>query len=809
MKAIRQSAALVFVFLFSALARASWEPLGNVTAVVRQPHAIVLTAGKAKVSITAINEAVIRVRVAPTGVSPANFSWAVALESNAPTGNFDVQDSGGILTASTSAVKVRVEKAPLRISFLDAAGQVIVQDDPRHPMAFDGGEFRVSKLMPEDEHYYGLGDHPGPLDRRKLAFTHWNTDAYGWQESTDPLYKTIPFFLGLRQGKAYGIFLDNTWRSSFDFGKQWRDAYSFGADGGELDYYFFYGPHPKTVIQRYADLTGKPPLPPLWSLGFQQSRYSYYPEARVREIARTFREKQIPADVIYLDIDYQQDNRPFTVNRERFPHFEQMIRDLGQQGFRVILITDLHIASLPNAGYKPYDEGSANNYFVHNPDGSVFVGTVWPGPSVFPDFTWAPARNWWGTLYKDFVADGIAGFWNDMNEPSVFLRPDKTMPLDTVHRMDRGGTTTHREAHNVFGMENSRGTYEGLLKLQSNTRPFVLTRATYAGGQRYAATWTGDNSSTWNHYRISTPTLLNLGLSGFALIGDDIGGFKGSPTPDLLTRWIELGTFNPIFRDHTDTGSANQEPWVHGPEHEAIRKRYIEVRYKLLPYIYASVEATTHTGLPIMRPVFLEYPEAGDFDQDRAFFFGGDLLVEPQIDETLDPAKIALPPGDWYDYWTGLPVDRAALRPSKIALDQVPLYVRAGAMIPQQPVVQSTGETPQGPLELRVYPGRNCQGSLYFDDGTTFNYKGGDLLRAALACQTTANSVTLRISSSEGRFQPWFRSLQWTVFGARSAPAQVTLDGRPLSGATYNSREQSVTLTTPYTKAGSEIVVTY
>ncbi|HXZ79084.1 MAG TPA: TIM-barrel domain-containing protein [Terriglobales bacterium] len=807
MKIMRPLAAFVFALLLSAFASASWESLGNVTAVEQQPHAIILTLGKARLSITAINDSVIRVRVAPSGAFPEDYSWAVVSGANTPSGNFNLQDSAGVLTASTPELTLRIEKSPLRISFFDTSNQIILQEDSHHPVAFDGGEFRVYESMPQDEHYYGLGDHPGPLDRRGLAFTHWNTDTSGWQESDDPLYKTIPFFIGLRRGRAYGIFLDNTWRSSFDFGKELRDAYSFGSDGGELNYYFIYGPHPKAIIQRYADLTGRMPLPPLWALAYQQSRYSYYPEARVREIARTFRDKRIPADVIYLDIDYQQNNRPFTVNRERFPHFEQMIRDLRQQGFRIVLITDLHVAQLPNMNYKPYDEGIAGNYFVHNPDGSPFVGVVWPGPSVFPDFTWAPAREWWGTLYQDFVADGAAGFWNDMNEPSVFFRPDKTMPLDTVHRMDSGGTATHRQVHNIFGLENTRGTYEGLLKLQPNTRPFVLTRASYAGGQRYAASWTGDNCSTWNHYRISIPTLLNLGLSGFTLIGDDIGGYKGSPPPDLLTRWFELGTFNPFFRDHTEVGSADQEPWAHGPEHEAIRRRYIELRYKLMPYIYTSVEASTHTGFPLMRPVFLEYPDL-EFDQNTSFFFGPDLFVSPQVDETLDAAKIALPTGDWYDYWTGLRVDRAALKPFRIALDQVPLYVRAGAIIPQQPLVQSTAETPQGPLELRVYPGPNCQGRLYLDDGTTFNYKKGEFLRAALTCEATPKSVALKISAADGSYQPWFQSLQWTVFGAKAKPARITVNGQPLS-AGFDEKEQSVTFTTPYTKAAGEIVISY
>ena len=582
-----RSAVLILVWIAcngGAASGQGWEHIGNVQRVEKLKDGVELTAGLAHVRVTAFQDGVIRVRVAPQGTFPKDSSWAVIEAPEPPV--VKIEESKQDVRVSTSRVVVQIQRAPLLIRFLDTAGNLILADEPSLPMAWDGSRIHVWKHMPADEVYYGLGDKAGPMNRRDRAFTNWNTDAFGWQESTDPLYKTIPFFIGLRNGAAYGVFFDNTYRSSFDFGKESNDYYSFGAEGGELNYYLFAGPEPKTVLSEYTAMVGRTPLPPLWSLGYQQCRYSYYPEARVREIARLLRDKQIPADVIYLDIDYQDGYRPFTVDRERFPHFEQMIQDLRAEGFHTILITDLHIKKDP--GYAPYDSGMKDDVFVKNPDGTVFVGPVWPGPSVFPDFTLTRVRDWWGNLYKQFVEDGVAGFWNDMNEPSVFLRADKTMPLDTVHRLDDGTTLDHRAVHNIFGMENARATYDGLRKLQPDERPFVLTRAAYAGTERYAATWTGDNSSTWNHLGMSVPTLLSLGISGYPLVGDDIGGYAGSPPADLLTRWFEVGAFNPIYRDHTAKGTADQEPWVHGPEHEAIRKRYIELRYRLLPYIYTG-----------------------------------------------------------------------------------------------------------------------------------------------------------------------------------------------------------------------------
>ena len=383
-----------------------------------------------------------------------------------------------------------------------------------------------------------------------------------------------------------------------------------------------------------------------------------------------------------------------------------MIHELAQKNFHVVAITDLHIAKLANAGYAPYDSGIAGDHFVKNPDGTIYTGIVWPGPSVFPDFTRQITRQWWGTLYKDFVNDGVAGFWNDMNEPAVFNVPSKTMPDNIQHRIAEPGfrerTANHLEIHNVYGMENSRATYDGLLALRPDERPFVLTRASYAGGQRYAATWTGDNSSTWNHLRMTVPQLINLGLSGFALSGADVGGFAGSPSPDLLTRWLQLAAFQPIDRDHAAKGTRDHEPWVDGPEHEAIRRHYIEERYRLMPYLYTTAEETSRTGLPIMRPLFLEFPDATtdghpiDLDAGNEFLFGPSLLIAPSPSpEEIGQYEVNLPPGVWFDYWTGERLDRRvqtaardleqrdAKQPNKPLLitpklEDLPVYVREG-----------------------------------------------------------------------------------------------------------------------------------
>ena len=569
--------------------------LDRVTASRATANGIEIHSGTAVLEITALRDDVLRVRVGAEGQLPEDASWAVLASARGATVTVTPETSATAVGFKTAKLHVSVRKDPLQMTVTDMAGNVISEDLPGRPIEFHGTAFRVYHKSPSDEHYFGLGDKPGPLDRRNGSFTDWNTDAGGWQESTDLLYKSIPYFITFRKGIAAGIFLDNTWRANFEFNKEYRDGYSFGSEDGPLDYYILYGPDPKAVVENWAWLVGTTPIPPKWSLGYQQSRYSYYPESEVRRIANRLRSERIPADVIWLDIDYQLKNRPFTVDPERFPHFDQLIQDLKAQHLHTITITDLHIADLPNSGYKPYDDGKAGDHFVKNADGSTFVGVVWPGKAVFPDFTQKASREWWGTLYTSFVSKGVAGFWNDMNEPAIFEVPSKTMPDDTQHRIDEPGfkprVASHLEIHNVFGMENSRGTFEGLLKLAPDTRPFVMTRASYAGGHRYAATWTGDNQSTWAHLRQTTPQLINLGLSGFAMSGADVGGFSGSPEPELLTRWMEVAAFHPIDRDHTSAGTNPQEPWENGTAEDlSLRRKYIEERYRLMPYLYTTAE---------------------------------------------------------------------------------------------------------------------------------------------------------------------------------------------------------------------------
>jgi alpha-glucosidase len=564
---------------------------------------------------------------------------------------------------------------------------------------------------------------------------------------------------------------------------------------------------------QYAHLTGKTPLMPQWALGFQQSKWSYKTDAEVRAIAQRLRSEKLPADVIYMDIDYQDRARPFTINRSAFPDLKRLAHDLREQGIRLVLITDPHIANAPGQGYAAFDSGAAQDLFLKLPGGQYYSGDVWPGASVFPDFSRAQARRWWGDLYAGFIGDGVAGFWNDMNEPSIFNVPSKTMPLDVVHRIESDDfaprPAAHAELHNVYGQLNSRATYEGLSRLQPDVRPFVLTRATYAGGQRYAATWTGDNASSWQHLKLGVHQLLNLGLSGFSFAGNDVGGYAGErPSQELLTRWFQLGAFTPLFRAHSETNRPDQEPWIGDAKHVDIRRRFIAERYRLMPYLYAATEENSRTGIPLMRPVFLNFPDVlangdrlgGSEDQ---FMVGGDLLVAPSLTlESPGEYKVDLPGVGWYDYWTGR---RVATKSQSVTpdIEQLPVYVRPGAIIPKQPLVQSTAIVPQGRLELHIYPGANCQGDLYADDGVSLAYQRGSFLRQRIRCEEGPSGLKVVFEQRQGEWRPWWSGLSLHVHGWDTAQApQASAAGAML--ATSSDRAQgAVVVLAPDMESGT------
>ncbi len=674
---------------------------------------------------------------------------------------------------------------------------MVAGDEPSCGLSWGGAEVRSDFQLHAGDHFFGLGERGGPLDKRGTVLLNWNQDIPDHEPWTDPLYQSHPFVLVVNECSAYGVFLDDPRRSWFDLGKTSLSAWSFGVEGNELNYYFVAGPSAAEVLGRYAALVGPTPLPPRWALGYHQCRWGYKSAARIRRLARDFRRQRVPCDALWLDIDHMDGYRCFTWNRRRFPQPRRLVQELRRQGFRTVVIVDPGIKREPR--YAVYDEGTKGGHFCRGADGKTYVGEAWPGRCVFPDFTRPATREWWGRLYRDLVEDGVAGFWNDMNEPADFSQPEHTLPL-SVRMHNDGELSDHRRLHNVYGMQMARATFEGLSRLRPKERPFVLTRAGFAGVQRYAAVWTGDNQSRWEHLRMSVPMLLNLGLSNVIFCGADIGGFGRTGSAELFTRWLQLGIFYPFCRVHT-AGGPEQDPLSYGPKHERLNRRAIELRYRLLPYLYTEFEHAAATGLPLMRPLLLDFPRHPAVHRaEYEFMFGRQLLAAPVLEEGARVRSFILPAGDWYDFargalvrpraaagkganlWTAEPQKATAdLLPVDwpVTLNSIPLFARGGAIVPLQPVRQHTDDSPPDPLILRVFPGTG-RGWCYLDDGATISYREGAYLREEYAADSRRGQARLHLVRRQG--EPCFAPRSYVVefMGVGNSPSAVMLDGARL-----------------------------
>ncbi|HET6549925.1 MAG TPA: TIM-barrel domain-containing protein, partial [Solirubrobacter sp.] len=697
----------------------TYAPLGKAEVVERAGGRLRLRAGDATVEVTALAEGIWRVGLFPGGKPPAYRSEAVAREYE------PLPDLEG----------VAVDLDPLRISFADG----FLADDPGLEIAqaaLDGTDdllgppLRLRKARGPDERYFGCGERTAGLEKTGSHQVFWNVDPpAGHTAAYNNLYTSIPFLLCLDQGRAHGLFLDNPGRVEFDLGKE--DPARFTATAaGSLVYYVFAGPAPRDVLARYTELTGRIALPPLWALGNQQSKWGYMDAAEVRAIARGHRERAIPCDVIYLDIDHMDGYRVFTFDDERFPDPAAFVRELEEDGFKVVCITDPGVKV--DEGYGVYTSGRERDLYCKTADGADYHNVVWPGLCAFPDFTNPAARDWWGAQQAPLVDAGVAGVWCDMDEPALFVPLQSTMPGDVVHP-GGGDPKLHAQIHNVYGSLMARAAHEGLARLRPDRRPFVITRAGFAGLQRHALQWTGDNSSWWEHLWMSMPQLQNLGLSGVSFCGVDIGGFFGDCNGELLARWTEFGIFQPFCRNHSCKGTAPQEPWAFGEPWESVCRDMLELRMRLLPYLYSAFEEAARCGAPILRPLLFEHPDDPvTYTVDDEFLFGDALLVAPITRPGIEHRHVYLPAGTWVQWWTGERIDGPAHVLAHAPLGRPALYARANAAIPMWPVMQHTGETPDE-LTLRVFavPGAAAvTRELYEDAGEGY----GPGARRTLTC---------------------------------------------------------------------------
>lgn len=571
-----------------------------------------------------------------------------------------------------------------------------------------------------DDAFYGLGDKTGFLNKRNYEYENWNSDIpQAHNEDYHALYKSIPVLYCKKKNAVYGMFFDNTFHSYLNLGKENPQYYYYGADDGNLDIYFLGGHTLVELIGEYTYLTGHTPLPQRWTLGYQQSRWGYECAEDIRDVAEHFRALDIPCDAIHFDIDYMDGYRVFTWNEPHYGTPGALISELKEQGYKTVTIIDPGTKVDPD--YFMCKEGEENGYFATDVNGEIYVNEVWPGDANYPDFGRKEVRNWWGKHHKFLVDIGVDGVWNDMNEPASFKGE---LPQDVVFH-DEERTINHAEMHNVYGHCMSRATFEGLQEL-SDKRPFVITRAAYAGTQKYATVWTGDNQSLWSHLQMMVPQLCNLGMSGFAFAGTDIGGFGADTTPELLTRWIEAAVFSPLFRNHSCKGTRRQEPWQFGDEVVSIYRKYVKLRYQFLPYLYDLFYLGEQTGLPVMRPLVLHYPEDEQtFNLNSEFLVGDSLLVAPVLEQGATKKMVYLPQGDWYDYWTGEKISGGIWFIREAPIDLCPMYVRAGSMIPMYEPMSYVGEKPYDTLYLLATP-ESAVYRHFQDNGEDYAYHNGE-----------------------------------------------------------------------------------
>jgi alpha-glucosidase len=744
---------------------------GNVEAVDEIHGGVILTTAEGACEIRAFQDGIFRVRYTRKrqDLDEPPFSYAVPEEVLIDEA-VSVESYPAEILIGTDAHIVRVNLEPLRVSFGEEGSSV-----DSFGMAHAASHVAVWKEKPASERYFGLGEKAWPLERTGKAFVNWNTDFPGYDKRVDPLYKTFPFYLALRPGNeslnAHGIFFDNSYRSTFDFGAAAANHVSFGAEGGELRYYFLPGPRPEDVIRRFSMLTGRMPLPARWTLGYHQCRWSYFPEATVRSIVQQFRDRSIPLDAIHLDIHYMDGYRVFTWDRSRFPDPAAMIRDLKDKGVRTVVIVDPGIKV--DESYDACEEGIEAGHFVTYPDHTPYTGSVWPGDCHFPDFTSEAARRWFGDRTAAFAEVGIAGIWTDMNEPSV--SGGETLPSITRHSMEgRGGT--HLEAHNLYGMQMARSVAEGLARRRPDERPFVITRAAFAGVQRHAITWTGDCRASWEHLRMAPSMLLSLGLCGVPGSGSDIGGFMGTASAELFVRWMQLGAVSPFFRTHAEQDAPMKEPWSYGPVIEGHIRRAIELRYRLLPYLYSLFDEHRQTGLPQLRAMLLHDADPDEsLAIDDQFFVGHDLIAAPVLDEGRMARKVFFPTDGWYDFYSRRRYDRGWHLVSA-PLDHLPLFVRGGAVLPLGPVIQHTDE-PFDSLDLVVFRGTG-ESTLYEDDGISMKHGEGSF-RRTLFSQKVEDGNHLLSVSREGPYQSPVREYRLLLRGWDSR-LKVSLEDRYL-----------------------------
>ncbi len=765
--------ALALFFAIEVSAQAAVKFIGNVTAATIGKDLVDLTMDSgavARVQLMAPDLA--RVRVNPGGTLTTLTSGAIAPTGLSAPGTV-ITDTAAATFLQTAQMLVAIQKQPLQI-FMVRSDSSLILADLANAVGWDtvSGLIFAQKLAPATEHYFGLGMLGGPLDRRGRQYVLANQSVAAYGEFTDPLYASYPFYYGVKDGKAYGVFLDNAAATFFNMdSEQFSGVVTFGAAQGELDYYVMAGPDPAQVAETYAELTGFAPLPPKWTLGYQQSGFGYRTEAQLLTTAQTFRSSQIPCDALYFDLFYENKLQIFTYDPVAFPTPQAMNQTLDQSGFKRVAIFD----SALNIADPLYPSLSSNGFFLGDGTGHSLVATTFVGPASFLDFSQSRVRNWYKPWLGSFLQSGINAVWNDMDEPWANFIPNAVYGFD-------GKPRTDLQARNLYGFEQASASYEAQQQANPNVRPWVLTAPGYPGIQRYAAGFSGDTLSTFDSLRVSLQLSIHMGLSGQVQFGHDVGGFLGSPSPELYIRWLEFCSYIPFFRTHSFDLTAPREPWTYGEPYTSMARSIINQRYRLLPYFYTLAETSSRIGAAMLAPLFYYFPsDAQTYSQDQEFMLGPSLLVAPVIQAGAITRTVYLPAGsNWIDYHSDINYTGGQNVTVDAPLGRIPVFVRAGAVLPGGPQLQFVEDQSTAPaVILDVYPGPDSAFTLYEDNGSTLDYQNGVFLRTQITKSTTSIGELLQIQRYEGSWVAPARPI-WTTLHNVTAPSGVSLNGTAL-----------------------------
>jgi alpha-glucosidase len=755
-----------------------WQTPGAVKRVLEYGKGLLFVCERGLVELHWIAADCIRVRLRTVkGDFPPPFSHAVA-KPDWPLVPVETIEGEEALEMRSASMVCRVGKQPLRLGIETLDGDLICVDHAGMRWQ-PGGEISLSMALFPDESCYGLGERAFALNLRGRRYKLWNQDPGEYGPGTDPLYHSVPFYLGVHNQGVYGLFWDNPCRGIADLGESTANQLTFQAERGELRYYLFAGNDVNTVLSRFTELTGRINLPPLWALGYHQSRFSYSSQDMVLKVASEFRERDIPCDAICLDIHYMDGFRPFTWNRERFPNLQHLTSQLHQRGFRVVAALNPGIKV--DAQYSVYLNGSAQDVFLKYPDGEVVSAASWSGLCHLPDFTRPETGAWWAQQANDLIEAGIDGFLNAMSEPTVLSEEGVQSLPDYIPHDNEGLGGDHRDCHNVYGMLMAGASMTALQQYRLGQRPWNMSCSGYAGAQRYAATCTGSNASDWDHLRMSISMVLNMGLSGSPLVSADIGGVRGNADGELFTRWLQAACLLPLFRSHSETGTLQHEPWAFGQPFEVINRVTIQLRYRLLPYLYSVIAQCKEFGWPVVRPLFMAEPDnPGLRSVDDCYMVGDIILVAPVVDSGVVSRKVYLPVGQWYDYWTNDLLEGGQEIEVPAPLERLPLFVRAGAVLPVLPEMQYTSEKTLDTLTLRVYPG-HFETVLYEDKGEGLDYEQGQYRWVYVTCAWEESRLTINRRVA-GRYEPGYSKIKLEVIGFDEKPMEVRADrqGAPL-----------------------------